>query len=94
MTLRIRNPEVEKLAGEVAEMAGETEVEAIRRALEERLKRLSLQRQRQKSGRDFLRFLEEEVWPKAPPGELGRRHSCEEEAEALGYGPPARSEPL
>jgi hypothetical protein len=75
-------------------MAGETEVEAIRRALEERLERLSLRHQRQKSGRDFLRFLEEEVWPKTPPGELGRHHSREEEAEALGYDPAARSEPL
>lgn len=35
----------------------------------------------------FLRYLEEEVWPKAPEGQIGRRLSREEEDEILGYGP-------
>jgi uncharacterized protein (DUF433 family) len=38
-------------------------------------------------GSDFLSYLEKEVWPKAPPGQLGRRLSREEEDEILGYGP-------
>jgi antitoxin VapB len=42
---------------------------------------------RRERGSDFLRYLQEEVWPKAPPGQLGRRLSREEEDEILGYGP-------
>ena len=38
-------------------------------------------------GADFLRFLEKEVWPTAPEGQLGRRLSRAEEDEILGYGP-------
>lgn len=45
------------------------------------------------TGSDFLRYLAEEVWPKAPPGQLGRRLSREEENEILGYGPAASSGP-
>ena len=43
-------------------------------------------------GSDFLRYLEEEVWPKAPPDQFGRRLSREEEDEILGYGPEDRRE--
>jgi antitoxin VapB len=43
-------------------------------------------------GSEFLRYLEEEVWPKAPPGQLGRRLSREEEDEILGYGPEKHSQ--
>jgi antitoxin VapB len=49
--------------------------------------RLSLQHAHRERGGDFLRYLEEEVWPKAPPGQLGRRLSREEEDAILGYGP-------
>jgi hypothetical protein len=38
-------------------------------------------------GSDFLHYLEEEVWPKASPNQLGRRLSREEEDAILGYGP-------
>ena len=38
-------------------------------------------------GNSFLRYLEEEVWPKVPTDQLGRRLSREEEDEILGYGP-------
>ena len=40
MALNIKNPEVERLATEVANLARETKTEAIRRALEERKARL------------------------------------------------------
>lgn len=33
------------------------------------------------------RFLETEVWPEVPAGEVGRRLSRAEEDELLGYGP-------
>jgi antitoxin VapB len=87
MALSIKSPEVEKLVAALAAMTGESKTEAIRRALIERRERLSLQHVRRERGSDFLRYLEEEVWPKAPPGQLGRRLSREEEDEILGYGP-------
>jgi antitoxin VapB len=33
------------------------------------------------------RFLEREIWPLVPPGEMGRRLTKEEEEEILGIGP-------
>jgi antitoxin VapB len=87
MALSIKSPEVEKLVKTVAAMTGESKTETVRRALEELRNRLSLQQPRRERGSDFLRYLEEEVWPKAPPGQLGRRLSREEEDEILGYGP-------
>ena len=87
MALSIQSPEVEELAESVAAMTGESKTEAVRRALLERRDRLTLEREHKERGDDFLRFLEEEVWPKAPPGQLGRRLSRDEEEEILGYGP-------
>ena len=40
MALNIRNAETERLAAEVASMTGESKSEAVRRALEDRLRRL------------------------------------------------------
>jgi antitoxin VapB len=87
MALSIKSPEVERLVEALAEMTGESKTEAVRRAVSERSARLSLQTGRRERGSDFLRYLAEEVWPKAPPGQLGRRLSREEEDEILGYGP-------
>jgi antitoxin VapB len=87
MALSIKNPEVEKLVAALAAMTGESKTEAVRRALVERCERLRLQRANRECGSDFLRYLEEEVWPKAPPDQLGRRLGREEEDEILGYGP-------
>lgn len=87
MALSIKSPEVEKLVEALAAMTGESKTETVRRALEERRERLRLQQAHRERGDDFLRYLEEEVWPKAPPGQLGRRLSREEEDEILGYGP-------
>jgi len=80
MALRIKSPGVERLAAALAKMTGESKTEAVRRALLEGRERLGLQER----GSDFLRYLEEEVWPKAPPSQLGRRLSREEEDEILG----------
>ncbi len=87
MALSIKSPEVERLVEALAAMTGESKTEAVRRAVAERRDRLSLQHTRHERGGDFLRYLVEEVWPKAPPGQLGRRLSREEEDEILGYGP-------
>jgi antitoxin VapB len=86
MALSIKSPEVERLVEALAAMTGESKTEAVRRAVAERRDRLSLQHTRHERGSDFLRYLAEEVWPKAPAGQLGRRLSREEEDEILGYG--------
>jgi antitoxin VapB len=86
VALSIKNSEVERLAEEVATLARESKTEAIRRALAERRDRLSLRGGRRRGAADFLRYLEEEVWPRAPASRLGRRLTREEEDEILGYG--------
>lgn len=86
MALNIKSSEVEDLVEALSRMTGESKTEAVRRALAERRERLSLQQGHRDRGADFLRFLEEEVWPKAPPDQLGRRLSRDEEDEILGYG--------
>ena len=85
MALNIKNSEVERLATEVARLTGESKTEAIRRALEERRRRLKSVSADSRRAR-VLRFLEKDVWPTLPPDQMGRRLSREEEDEILGYG--------
>lgn len=86
MPLNIKNADVERLAAELARLTGESKTEAIRRALEERRRRL---RGVSTAGRRarVVRFLEKRVWAAIPKGELGRRLSRAEEDAILGYGP-------
>lgn len=87
MALNLKNPDVERLAAEVARLSGETKTEAIRRALLERRERLVRRvgpRDREAHAR---RFLEREVWPTVPEDQRGRRLTKEAEDEILGYGP-------
>jgi antitoxin VapB len=87
VALNIKNLDVEMLVGEVANLAHETKTEAIRRALVERRARLQA-RLGKPGGRKSLRqYLEQNVWPAMPAGELGRVMSREEEDHILGYGP-------
>ena len=87
MGLHIKNAEVVRLAGEVADLARETRTEAIRRALLERRTRLQA-RMGKPGGRKTLReHLEQNVWPLMPSAELGRVLSREENDRILGYGP-------
>src|SRR5437667_7432751 len=86
MALNLKNADVERLAAEVARLTGESKTEAIRRALDERRRRLkgeSLDRRRAR----VLRFLEKKVWQALPRGERGRRLTRAEEDDILGYGP-------
>jgi antitoxin VapB len=86
VALNLKNPDVERLATEVARLAGESKTEAIRRALEERKRRLTGRSTGERRQR-VLRFLEQRIWPALPAGERGRRLSGAEEDEILGYGP-------
>jgi len=86
MALNIKNADVERLATEVARLTGESKTEAIRRALEERRRRLKSVSAESRRVR-VLRFLEKKVWPTLPKRQMGRRLSRVEEDEILGYGP-------
>lgn len=86
MALNIKNSEVERLAADVAALTGESKTEAIRKALEERKSRLSLNVVENR--REHLwRFLEEEIWVDLPGDVRGKGISQEEQDEILGYGP-------
>jgi antitoxin VapB len=86
MALNIKNDAVEKLAREVADMAGETKTEAIRRALADRQSRLGVSQGERPAAR-LRRFLEDECWPAIPDRERTRHLTAAEEDEILGYGP-------
>jgi antitoxin VapB len=55
MALNIRNPETERLAGELAQATGETKTEAVTKALRDRLTRV----RRERSGRRLAHELDE-----------------------------------
>ena len=86
MALNIKNPEVERLAGEVAALAGESKTQAIRRALEERKSRLRVRVVRRDRRAELRRFLESEVWSQVPKDLVGKRLPRSEEERILGFG--------
>ncbi|MCC6363717.1 MAG: type II toxin-antitoxin system VapB family antitoxin [Bryobacterales bacterium] len=85
MALHIQDPEVERLAEEVAALARETRDEAVRKALEER--KVRLETKGESKAVRLEHFLRTEVWPTIPSGVRGKRISKEEEEEILGFGP-------
>jgi antitoxin VapB len=87
VALNIKNAEVERLAEEVARLAGESKTEAVRRALSERKQRLAHRVDPDDRDGRIRRFLEREVWPLVPADELGRRLTANEEDAILGFGP-------
>ncbi len=87
MALNLKNKEVEELAAEVAELAGETKTEAIRRALAERRERIEFHVRDQSRAGSFMNYLEHEVWPRVDPAKLGTAIRKEEIEQILGYGP-------
>jgi len=87
MALNIKNPEVERLATEVAHLARETKTEAIRRALEERKARLKVGPSREEKYRRAMEFLQQEVWPHILPEFRGKTITKQEREEILGIGP-------
>jgi antitoxin VapB len=86
MGLNLKNPEVERLAAEIAAIMGETKTEAIRRALEERKGRLAFRIENRDRKSRLARLLESEVWPLIPKVLLGKRLGRKEEDRLLGYG--------
>jgi antitoxin VapB len=85
MALNIKDPIAERLAAEVAALAGESKTRAIRVALEERRARLAFgspRRDRKTAIDEFLR----EFWATLPKGVLGKRVTKKERESILGYG--------
>jgi antitoxin VapB len=87
MAMNIKNDSVERLATEVARMTGETKTEAIRRALEERKRRLRAGHAGGDRKPAVVAFLKKRVWPGVPKNQIGRTLSRAEEDAILGYGP-------
>ncbi len=86
MTLNIKNPEVNRLVQEVVDMTGENKTEAIRLALIERKRRITLHKRVPASEAMLLEFLEDEIWSQVPPEFLGTTITKEEQEAILGYG--------
>jgi antitoxin VapB len=86
MGLNIKNPQVERLAEEVARLAGESKTEAIRQALIDRLARLKYRLKPQNRSARLHAFLEREVWSRMPKDQIGRAPSKKERERILGYG--------
>ena len=86
MGLNIEDAETERLAAEVARLAGETKTRAVKVALQERRARLALRVARTARGDQLRRFLGEEVWPQLPAEVLGKAVSRAEREAILGYG--------
>lgn len=85
MALNIKNSEVERLAAEVAGLAGESKTEAVRRALLDRKQRLIVRRGNTARSERLQRLLQNRIWPEIPAEILGRRVSKKEREEILGY---------
>jgi len=86
MGLNIKSEEVERLASEAARRFGETKTEAIRKALEDRLRRDSLSPEVKLARAKKL--LETEIWPTIPTTERRQPPMSKEQVEEiLGFGP-------
>jgi antitoxin VapB len=86
MALNIKDPETERLAGEIANLTGESKTGAIRTALRERRQRLEL------AGAVVdraaaIRKPSDELWAQLPAKSRGKPMSREDQDEILGYGP-------
>lgn len=86
MALNIKNSEVERLATELSILTGETKTEAIRKALEERKKRLGL-RKPTKGKDELLDALHRGVWSQIPEEFRGKGLAYLPVDEILGLGP-------
>jgi antitoxin VapB len=86
VALTIKNPEVERLAAEVARLTGETKTQAIRVALQERRSRLAAGVDRDARRAELLRFMQDEIWAHVPAELRGQPHDSARDDALLGYG--------
>lgn len=86
MALNLKNPEVERLAAEVAALAKESKTEAIRQALVERKARLSTTAAPLTRSQRAASILTE-FRASLPASTRRKRLTRKEEDEILGFGP-------
>ncbi len=86
MPITIDNQDVERLLDGIVQATGETRTEALRKALDDRYRRLAAQVGQSERAKRLRAFLEEEVWPLIPAEQRGKRLSREEEEAILGLG--------
>lgn len=77
MARNIDDPRSERRVAEPCRLGGESRPEAIRELHPSATVRRA----------SVMRWLREDVWPRIPPDQIGRRLSPAAEAEILGYGP-------
>ncbi|MCL4368366.1 MAG: type II toxin-antitoxin system VapB family antitoxin [Actinobacteria bacterium] len=87
MALTIKNPDVERLAEEVARLSGQNKTQAIRQALEEKRDRLTMRVSHDARMAQRRRFLEREIWADIPAELLDKPHNDALDDDILGYGP-------
>ena len=85
MALNIKDPETDRLAGEIAELTGESKAKAVKIALAERKARLVAPTVEDRRAA-FRRFLEDEIWPQIPESERGVVITKAEREAILGFG--------
>jgi hypothetical protein len=85
MGLNIKNSEVEKLVAQVARATGVSKTEAVRQALLEQRSRMRLANRKALRRSEFELFLTRRVFPKLPPGVLGKGIPQAEQDAILGY---------
>jgi antitoxin VapB len=90
VTLSIRDKETEALVAQITSVTGETQTEAVRKAVGERLERLEAQPRpgrKKMTAEEMRHFMETEIWPLVPDELLGKGITKAEREEILGYGP-------
>lgn len=87
MALTIKNAEVERLATEVALLAGESKTQAVKVALEERRRRITSGIDPAARTAELLHFMEREIWAHVPAELRGQPHDSARDDEIVGYGP-------
>ena len=87
MALTIKNPEVERLAEELARLTGQNKTQAVRQALEEKRDRLMVRVPPAARAAQRRRFLEREIWADIPDDLLDKPHDDAIDDAILGYGP-------
>jgi len=87
MALNIKDERAVELAGEVAELTGESKTRAVRVALEERKRRIAGRVSTPDRAQRLRDFLEHEAWAQIPSDLLGQPMPKDEREAILGFGP-------
>lgn len=94
MALNIKDPETEKLAAEVAELTEDSKTGAVRAALREKRERLHLRSGgKGRTQLSMREWLETEIWPHIPEGELDKPPMTKDEWDELNDEGPGQHGP-